>query len=298
VYGYEYLNDLARSPEEVSEAAGASVLATIPVVRGRRARRRLVEDGRAQPLDDEGYRLLRTNVQFASVDHPPRVMLVTSALPGEGKTTTASNLALAFAEGGRSVVLIDGDLRRPAIHRLFDAPSSRGLTELIVAMYPDGRQYGHEVYRNLSVIPAGPLPPNPADLLGSDRMAHLIDQLRNEFDVVVIDAPPVLAASDAAILSTMVDGAILVIDLHKTKRREIRKARAAIETVNGRVVGIVVNRFKVRDRAYYYDYSHSYSAEARAEAEERARIRETELSPVPTSATLVPERQPDTGLAE
>jgi non-specific protein-tyrosine kinase len=293
VYGYEYLSDLPGSPEEVSEMAGAPVLATIPVVRGRRARRRLIEEGRAQPLDDEGYRLVRTNVQFASVDQPPRTLLITSALPGEGKTTTASNLALAFAEGGRSVVLVDGDLRRPSVHRLFDAPSGHGLTELIFTIHQNGRRPGHQVYRNLSVIPAGPLPPNPADILGSERMGTVIDRLNSQADIVILDAPPVLAASDAAILSTMVDGVILVVDLHKTKRREIRRAREAIEAVNGRIMGVVVNRFKVRDRSYYYEYADKYRAKGGTVVPPA--IPDPELSAVSVASGVPSERQPDGG---
>lgn len=258
VYVYDYLSDLARSPEEASEIAGAPVLAAIPAARGRRARRRLIEGGEAQPLDNEGYRLIRTNIQFASVDRPPRTLLITSALPGEGKTTTASNLALAFAEGGRSVILVDGDLRRPSMHHLFDTRAAHGLTQLILTLQPNGHRPGHEVYRNLAVIPSGPLPPNPADILGSARMVDLVSDMRGKSDMVVIDAPPVLAASDAAILSTLVDGVILVVDLHKTKRREIKRAREAIEAVNGTILGIVVNRFRVRDRTYYYEYADSY----------------------------------------
>ncbi len=260
VYGYEYLSDLPATPEEVSEIAGAPVLAAIPAARGRRARRRLIEEGQAQPLDDEGYRLIRTNIQFASIDRPPHTLLVTSALPGEGKTTTASNLALAFADGGRSVILVDGDLRRPSMHHLFDTRSANGLTQLILSVQTNGHRPGHEVYRNLAVIPAGPLPPNPADILGSTRMVELVRNLRGHSEVVIIDAPPVLAASDAAILSTLVDGVILVVDLHKTKRREIRRAREAIEAVNARFMGVVINRFQVRDRSYYYEYSESYGA--------------------------------------
>jgi non-specific protein-tyrosine kinase len=260
VYGYEYLSDMTRTPEEASELAGAPVLAAIPVARASRARRRLIEGGEAQPLDNEGYRLIRTNVQFASIDHPPRTLLVTSALPGEGKTTTASNLGLAFAEGGNLVILVDGDLRRPSLHHVFDTRSANGLTNLILSLQPNGHRPGHEVYRNLSVVPSGPLPPNPADILGSTRMVDLVGELREKADVVIIDAPPVLAASDAAILSTVVDGVILVIDINKTKRREIRRAREAIEAVNGKIIGIVVNRFRIRDRTYYYEYAESYGA--------------------------------------
>jgi non-specific protein-tyrosine kinase len=253
VYGYQYLSDLCGDAEEASLLIDAPVLGAIPAFRVRRKQHPLLAgDGQMHVQDAEGYRMIRTNIQFANVDHPPRRILVTSALPGEGKTTTASNLALTFAEGGRSVTLIDGDLRRPSLHRVFDTPPGGGLTELILTDRLNGHRAGVTLRDNLTIVPSGPLPPNPGDLLGSERMAELMIHLRQQSDMVILDAPPVLAASDAAILSTVVDGVILVIDLNSTKRREIRHTREAIEAVGGKIIGIVINRVKSRERTYYY----------------------------------------------
>lgn len=252
VYGYQYLSDLCGDAEEASQLVGAPVLGAIPAFRVRRKRQPLLTDGHLQVQDAEGYRMIRTNIQFANVDRPPRTLLVTSSLPGEGKTTTASNLALTFAEGGRSVTLIDGDLRRPSLHKIFEMPSDPGLTGLILNERLNGHRAGLALRDNLNVLPSGPLPPNPSDLLGSDRMAELMTYLKQQSDMVIVDAPPVLAASDAAILSTIVDGVILVIDLNSTKRREIRHTREAVEAVGGKIIGVVINRVKSRERTYYY----------------------------------------------
>jgi capsular exopolysaccharide synthesis family protein len=206
----------------------------------------------------ESYRLARTNLQFTDVDDPLRSIVVTSPQPRDGKTTTCSNLALVFAEGGKRVTLVDGDLRRPGLQYLLDERPREGLTNLLVGDSLNGHAQLSPDSDNLTILTSGPLPPNPADLLNSDRMRELIASLRAHSDMVVVDSPPVLAVADAAILATMVDGVVLVVDPNTTRLRDIRRAREMIEGVGGTIVGVIVNRAKTGSGIYRYAgyYSH------------------------------------------
>jgi capsular exopolysaccharide synthesis family protein len=208
----------------------------------------------------EAYRVIRTNIQFTDVDRPPRSLVVTSASPGEGKSTTASNLANVFAQAGTHVSLVDGDLRRPSLHNIFAVKREEGLTNMLVATGAlNGRGPWQTVFPNLDLIASGPLPPRPADLLGSARMKDITDHLSAGSAMVIIDSPPVLAVTDAAVLSTVADGVILVVDTARSKRRDLRRAREAIEGVGGRILGIVINRLEKRGSGYYYHYyQHHY----------------------------------------
>lgn len=262
LYLYNYVNDLPRGPEDVEEAAGAPVLGTVQKFESRgRGGSLVVQSHPSEPVA-EAYRLVRTNIQFTDVEAPPHSLLVTSALPAEGKSTTASNIALTFAETGHPVTIVDADLRRPSLHRIFQAEKGRfeGLTSLLMTRGElNGHNSGMDDWPNLSVIASGPLPPNPATILSTDRMRGLIQHFEANSSMVLIDSPPILAVADAAILSTMVDGVILVVDPHQTKRRDIRAARETIEGVGGKIVGVVMNRLRPRGAMYYYYYgSYSY----------------------------------------
>ena len=189
----------------------------------------------------EAYRTLRTNLEFSSLDHPLKSMVVTSAGPEEGKSTTLANLAVTMAQAGRGVILVDCDLRRPRLHELFGAPNDQGLTSMMVdesAMKaPPLQETG---VAGLRLLPSGPQPPNPAELLASRRMAEMIEWLAGQADVVLFDAPPVIAVTDAAVLASQVDGVLLVIGAGSTRREYVRQARALLEKVNARVVGAVL----------------------------------------------------------
>jgi capsular exopolysaccharide synthesis family protein len=190
----------------------------------------------------EAYRTLRTNLEFSSLDQPLRSLVVTSAGPEEGKSTTLANLAVTMAEAGRKVILVDCDLRRPRLHELFGAENSIGLTTMVVseeAMKQPPMQ-ATEV-EGLSLLPSGPQPPNPAELLASRRMADVVEQLTALADIVLFDAPPVIAVTDAAILASRVDGVLLVISAGSTRREYVRQAKTLLEKVNARVVGAVLN---------------------------------------------------------
>jgi len=260
LFAFEYFNDLPRTPSEIEDVVGAPILGTVQHFNAGRGIPKLVTATRPRSPMAESYRLIRTNIQFTNIDNPPRTVLVTSALPAEGKSTTAANLAEVFAQSGLSVTLIDGDMRRPSLHKIFEIDGRRdGLTTLLVGNQMNGGTPAVTSQPNLRMVPSGPIPPNPADLLGSHRMQSLIRHFREQSDLVMVDTPPVLAVADAAILSTMVDGVILVCDPNKTKRRDLRHAREAIEAVGGKILGVVVNRLHPRGGMYYYYGSYNYN---------------------------------------
>jgi capsular exopolysaccharide synthesis family protein len=202
----------------------------------------------------EAYRTLRTNLDFSSLDKPIKTMLVTSAGPEEGKSTVLANLAVTTAQTGRKVILVDCDLRRPTLHNTFNLKNTVGLTTMIVddtAMEsPPLQDTGVE---GLQLVPSGPLPPNPSELLGSRRMEEIIAALLERADVVLFDAPPVVAVTDAAVLATKVDGVLLVINAGGTKRDYARTAKIRLEKVNANLLGAVLNnvRFDVSLHRYY-----------------------------------------------
>jgi capsular exopolysaccharide synthesis family protein len=202
----------------------------------------------------EAYRTLRTNLDFSSLDKPIKTMLVTSAGPEEGKSTVLANLAVITAQTGRKVILVDCDLRRPTLHYLFNLKNDVGLTTMVVddaAMESPPLQYtGVE---GLQLVSSGPLPPNPSELLGSRRMEDIIADLLERADVVLFDAPPVVAVTDAAVLATKVDGVLLVVNAGGTKRDYARAAKARLEKVNANLLGAVLNnvRFDVSLHRYY-----------------------------------------------
>lgn len=258
IFAYQYFDDRPRTPEEIEEIVGAPVLGTVQeFTRGRYTEP--ITGKQSSSVHAEAYRAIRTNVQFLNVDDPPRVLVITSTFPAEGKTTTAVNLATVFAEAGSNVTLLDADLRRPSLHRVFSLPRVTGLTSLLVGTEElNGHTASRTETTNLGLVASGPLPPRPADLLGSTRMKEIVRHLDEEADLVVVDSPPVLAVTDAAILSTMADGVILVVDPGKTKRRELKRARESIEAVGGKVLGVVINRLSKHGSGYYYYYYQQY----------------------------------------
>ncbi len=202
----------------------------------------------------EAYRTLRTNLDFAGLDKALNTLLITSPEPGAGKSTTLANLAIVSAQGGRQVILVDADLRRPSLHALFGLSNERGLTDMIMDEAAMQRPPLQETeVSGLRVMTSGSLPPNPADLLGSRRMAEALAALREEADQVLLDAPPVVLVTDAAVLSTQVDGVLLVIGAGKTRREMARTAVQRLEQVNARIVGAVLSgvRLEVGLRDYY-----------------------------------------------
>lgn len=202
----------------------------------------------------EAYRTLRTNIQYAGVNKEIKSLMVTSAGPEEGKTTTIANLAVAVAQTDKKVLLIDGDLRKPNIHRSFQVSNRVGLTNLLIRQaqldYVIQKMPGIELY----LLTSGPVPPNPAELLGSQRMKELLEELKAQYDMVLIDTPPLLAVTDAQLLASYVDGVLLVLGSGKVLRDHAKKAKALLDHVGANVVGAVLNKKQMDSESYYYYY--------------------------------------------
>lgn len=205
----------------------------------------------------EAYRTLRTNLFYSFVDDPPKVIVFTSPGPGEGKTTTCANLGVALAQADKRTLLMDCDLRRPTIHEVFMLRNFRGVAD-VMGGQSDLEGAAREVLPNLRVLTAGPLPPNPAELLGSRRFAELLGRAREEFDYVLLDAPPVEAVSDPLILATQGDGVMVVVDAQKTRKASLRRSMKSLEAVDAKVLGTVMNNVDASKGSYgrYQRYSY------------------------------------------
>jgi non-specific protein-tyrosine kinase len=189
----------------------------------------------------EAYRTLRTNIQFSSLDKPLRTLLMTSAGPDEGKSTTIANLAVIMAQAEQRIILVDCDLRRPSLHTLFGLTNEHGLTSVILEQGEAPLPLQPTEVPGLSLLASGPMPPRPADLLGSKRMESLIERLTAEADMVLFDTPPVTAVTDAAVLATRLDGVLLVLQAGHTRRDRAREARRLLEKVKANMIGVVLN---------------------------------------------------------
>jgi succinoglycan biosynthesis transport protein ExoP len=244
----------------------------------------------------EAFRTIRTNIEFASIDNPFRTIVVTSAAPGEGKTVTASNLAVAFAQSGRRTILVDADLRRPGVHDMFSLTNAAGLTDLV---HSDTVRVDDVQRRtdnpNLTVITAGIVPPNPAEILGSARMAVIVDRLRDKAEIIVFDTAPVGAVTDAAILAAKSDATLFVVQPYKTTERTVRRGREALAKVNARVIGTVLNNVPLGFTdtvAYYGRYGPESDAPATPVEGSIRPIVETPAAPPAPAQTTLPSAGP------
>jgi len=221
----------------------------------------------------EAYHTLRTNLLFSGLDDPLASLLVTSPLSESGKTTTASNLGVTIARTGVRVLLLDADLRRPRLHRAFQMSNINGLTSLMVdeALTLEDLIQQTDV-ENLFVLTSGPIPPNPSELLLSRKFQEIIAAVKERFDFVILDSPPVLAVSDPSLLSRYVDGTLLVIDFGRVPKELAQKAKEQLENVKARIVGVLLNKVPANGHNYYYQYYYqSYYGESRDYGEVRRR---------------------------
>lgn len=206
----------------------------------------------------EAYRVLRTNLQFMGLDRPLQALAVTSATPGEGKSLTSANLAAAFAQAGQRVLLVDADLRRPMLAKMFglNRRAWGGLTTVLAGSQELAEAVQETPVPGLSVLASGPIPPNPAELLGAQRMTELLARLRAEWDLVIVDTPPVLAVADASILAPRLDGVLLVVRAGQVGYPQAKRAKEALDAVGARVLGAVVDGVQCQggDGYYYYYY--------------------------------------------
>ena len=201
----------------------------------------------------EAYRSLKTNIQYSSFDKKYKTIAVTSANPGEGKSTTAGNLALTLAEGDAKVLLVDCDMRKPAMHKSFRVTNTYGISDVLLQKQKV-MDVAHQYNKNLSIITAGKIPPNPIEMLSSKAMTLFLEEMKNHFDYVVLDTPPLNAVADAQILSTKVDGTLLVIRSGKTKKDDVNNAISLLKKVNANIIGTVLHAVDNSRNKYYYYY--------------------------------------------
>ena len=268
----EQLDDTVRTPEDLELWVGVPALGFVPEiavtknVESRNSYKALISALEPTSSAIEAYRNIRTNLFFSGPAEESKVLVVTSGGPGDGKTTTACNLALIIAQSGKRVLLVDADFRRPQVHKLFGLDSAVGLSSILVGestLEKAAQKSVHdlEVIERLDILCAGPTPPNPTELLESASTKKLLSEMRDKYDRVIIDTPPVLFVSDASILSTIADAVILVVKSDKRTRAHASRARKQIEKIGGRIIGGILNRVQISRFSHYYSdyYYHGYA---------------------------------------
>ena len=207
----------------------------------------------------ESYRSLRTNISLSQVDNPLRTLLVTSCVPREGKSTTAANLGVTFALAQKKVLIIDADLRRPILHRLFGIPNAQGLTHALSDTVEYDQVFTPTKIANLWVVTCGIIPPNPSELLGSQKMRAFLERAKQHFDMVLLDSPPISSLADASVLGSIVDGVLFVVKVNMANRELVQKAKDQLDTVGANIIGVVLNDVDVKKDGYYkYYYYYNY----------------------------------------
>lgn len=248
------LDNTVKDPRVLEDIIGAGLVATIPLDKVRRKNPAISFAGDRSAIA-EAFRTLRTNLQFLEVDDPPRVLVVTSSLPAEGKSTTAINIALALAEAEHDVVLVEGDMRRPKLHKYLDLVGSVGFSTVLTgrAALPEVLQKTR--FPGLTVLTSGAVPPNPSELLGSLAAKKILSELRGSFDYVIVDSSPLLAVTDAAVLAAESDGVLMIARYAATKRDQLAHAVGNLENVGARILGAIFTMMSARENdAYYYSY--------------------------------------------
>lgn len=298
----EYLDNTVKSPDDIEQLTGLPSLAVVPFLPGGNGRlSRLVGDGASAQVNSprvellsyvqpksqisEAFRALRTSLLLSQADHPPQVILVTSALPREGKTTAAVNLSVTLAQLGDRTLLLDSDLRKPGVRRALNLPAGKegGLSSYLAGVSSlDEVTMPHPAISNLAALTTGPVPPSPADLLSSQRMRDAILELRRRFKFIVIDSPPVLAATDAVILSALTDGVLLVVRSGTTPKEAFTRSRDLLSAVKSRLLGIVLNGVDSTAPDYYYSYryypyayGYGYDEESSTDSRFSAKFKDT-----------------------
>lgn len=219
----------------------------------------VVQNDPKSPIS-EAFRTLRTNIKFSSLDKPLKTILITSPIPGAGKSSVSINLALTMAQDKYKVILVDTDLRKPTIHKIFQQDNKTGLTNILV----EDKKIKEVIRRltdvdpNLYFIPSGPIPPNPSELLGSNRMKELLKELQEQADFVIFDSPPVIAVTDALVLATQVDGVVLILDFGKVPREAAKQTKELLEKVKANILGVILNKIDMEKEGQYYPYYYYY----------------------------------------
>lgn len=253
----EVIDDTLKTTEDARRSLNLPVLGSVARFSGAGYADRLVYSSPNNSKQSEAYRVLRTNLQFSTIGKPIQTLMVTSSKPKEGKSTTASNLAIIVAQSGKKVILVDADLRRPVQHKVFELDNEAGLSSAFLDSKADIERFMKPVTTDsLSVLPSGPVPHNPSELLDSGRMLEVIEDLKRRADIVIFDSPPVLSVADATILAAKMDGVLLVVDSGYTRRGTAKRAKEVLQGIGANIVGVVVNRAALRSETDYYSYSY------------------------------------------
>ena len=249
----EHLDDTIKTTDDLGQMFGLTPLGAIRENKTKDYQDTLITSTSRFSPESEAYRMIRSNIQFMSVDSPNKSIMVTSAVRGEGKSSTLANLGVVMAQAGLKTVIVDTDLRRPVQHEIFSIPNNNGLTELL--RKPDLNVHdllGNTHIPGLQVLTSGVLPPNPSELLGSQRMKQVMNHLAEEVDMVLYDSPPAVIVADAAILAKHVDGTVLVVEVNETRRDIVRQALFNLTQAGATMYGVVLNRVSKKKHSYYY----------------------------------------------
>jgi capsular exopolysaccharide synthesis family protein len=259
----EYLDDTVSDPDQLERYVHVPFLGPVPQLEPKETgplSRDLISMKEPKSVYAEAFRSVRTSILFSSPDDPPRVFVVTSSGQGEGKSLTAINLAITMALNEKRVLLVDADMRKPRLHKVFGIENKFGLSNLIGGSPEVGLALNKTQVPTLMVMPSGPVPPNPSEMLGSARLAKFLELLREKFDAIIFDCTPLIAVTDATVLATQVDGVILVIKSGSARRKILKRAVKQLEDVQAKIIGAVLNQVNVKNSSYYYAsyYAHYY----------------------------------------
>ncbi len=243
----------------------------------------------------EAFKIVRTNIEFSSFDKKLQTIAITSTNQSEGKSNVIGNLAISFAQIGRKVLLVDADMRRPTLHRLFGLSNRRGLTNALLSLDSYQNYVQATQTENLSIITAGPVPPNPAELLLSNVMNQFLEMARTDYDLIIFDCPPVGVVTDAAILATKVDGTLYVVRSGKVDKRQLKRAAALLNQVKARVLGYIFNGIKQNTDDYYYYQNEYYSEREGGQSNSRRRSPKKARSNVRPNSSFQKQFAPDQG---
>lgn len=257
----EYLDNTFKTPDDIKNNLDLPVLGSIPEIKSR-GRETIVSKNPKSPIS-EAFRTMRTNIQFTSIDKELKSLAITSSVQEEGKSTIVSNLAISIAQEGKKVIIVDGDLRKPKVHKRFTLPNSSGLTNVLAGSNTlEDVVYNPSNIEGLSVITSGPIPPNPSELLSSKSMKKLLKDLKDKYDMVIIDTPPVGLVTDSAVVSTLVDGTLLVIEAGRPEIGQVQHAKELLDKVDANIIGTVLNKLSLKEGKYgsykYEQYSMYY----------------------------------------
>lgn len=285
----EYLDDTIRTTEEIEIHLQLPALAAIPTIDSMPKRRLLLVGGSGNEESDaaaqsqllihsdsrsalaEAYRQLRTSILLSTAGHAPKSLLVTSSLPAEGKTTTATNTAISLAQTGAKVLIIDADMRRPRLHSVFNISNAKGLSTILSSDATEQEMLEviqQDEATKMYLLPSGPVPPNPAELIGSEQMAHFMKTMQGVFTHVVVDSPPIASFTDGVLIASMVDGVILVVHAGKSSRQVVRRSRQLLQDVGAKILGVVLNNVNLRSQDNYYYYQSYYHRDSYRQDEE------------------------------